>query len=219
MDGLGRLRYGRTGRQYGGSGRGAAPRAGTGGAGRAAPRAVRCPAHPCGRDGGAATPALLQLTAGIGAADSWGTDGHKWLNVPYDAGYAFCAHPDAHRSAMMYTTAYLTGNDQQGVRSPGDYVPDSSRRARGFATWAALRQLGRSGVADLVDRCCLLARRFAEQLAGIDGVEIVNDVVLNQVLVSFGDDHRTDEVIVWVQASGEMWAGRSGASRPGSAGR
>ena len=155
----------------------------------------------------AATPSLRHLTDGVALADSWGTDGHKWLNIPYDGGYAFCAHPDAHRAAMAYTAAYLTGNDQTGVRSPGDFVPDSSRRARGFTTWAALRQLGRTGVADLVERCCALARRFAEQLAELDGVEVVNDVVLNQVLVGFGDDARTDEVIARVQSSGEMWAG------------
>jgi glutamate/tyrosine decarboxylase-like PLP-dependent enzyme len=155
----------------------------------------------------AATPSLRHLTDGVALADSWGTDGHKWLNIPYDGGYAFCAHPDAHRAAMAYTAAYLTGNDQAGVRSPGDFVPDSSRRARGFTTWAALRQLGRSGVADLVERCCALARRFAEQLVALDGVEVVNDVVLNQVLVRFGDDARTDDVIARVQASGEMWAG------------
>ncbi len=155
----------------------------------------------------AATPALRHLTDGVALADSWGTDGHKWLNVPYDAGYAFCAHPDAHRASMAYTAAYLTGNDQAGTRSPGDYVPDSSRRARGFATWAALRQLGRTGVADLVERCCAHARRFAEQLSALDGVEVVNDVVLNQVLVGFGDEARTDDVISRVQASGEMWAG------------
>ncbi len=155
----------------------------------------------------AATPSLRHLTDGVALADSWGTDGHKWLNIPYDGGYAFCAHPDAHRAAMAYTAAYLTGNDQAGVRSPGDFVPDSSRRARGFTTWAALRQLGRTGVAELVERCCAHARRFAEQLVALDGVEVVNDVVLNQVLVSFGDDASTDDVITRVQASGEMWAG------------
>ncbi|MFZ4717772.1 MAG: pyridoxal phosphate-dependent decarboxylase family protein, partial [Ilumatobacteraceae bacterium] len=91
-----------------------------------------------------ASPALRHLMGGGELADSWGTDGHKWLNVPYDAGYAFCAHPEAHRAAMSYSAAYLIAND--GLRSPGDFVPDSSRRARGFATWAALRQLGRTGV-------------------------------------------------------------------------
>jgi glutamate/tyrosine decarboxylase-like PLP-dependent enzyme len=155
----------------------------------------------------AANPATRHLTAGLEAADSWATDGHKWLNVPYDSGYAFCAHPDAHAAAMSYTAAYLTGQGQGGLRAPSDFVLESSRRARGFATWAALRQLGRTGVAELVERCCGLARRFAEQLTALDGVSIANDVVLNQVLVSFGDDNRTERVIDQVQRSGECWMG------------
>ena len=140
----------------------------------------------------AASPATRPLVAGIETADSWGTDGHKWLNVPYDSGYAFCAHPDAHAAAMAYTAAYLVGTTPAAVRPPGDYVLESSRRARGFATWAALRELGRSGIAELVDRCCALARRFATQLAAIDGISVVNDVVLNQVLVRFGRRRRDD---------------------------
>jgi glutamate/tyrosine decarboxylase-like PLP-dependent enzyme len=155
----------------------------------------------------AASPATRHLTAGIETADSWATDGHKWLNVPYDVGYAFCAHPDAHAAAMSVTAAYLTGQGQGGLRAPGDYVVESSRRARGFATWAALSELGRSGVADLVERCCGLARRFAEQLGATPGVTIANDVVLNQVLVSFGDDARTDRIVESVQRSGECWMG------------
>ena len=155
----------------------------------------------------AANPATRHLTAGIEAADSWATDGHKWLNVPYDVGYAFCAHPHAHASSMSYSAAYLTGQGQGGLRAPGDYVLESSRRARGFATWAALRQLGRTGVAELVERCCALARRFSEQLGALDNVTIANDVVLNQVLVGFGDDERTDRVIEKVQRSGECWMG------------
>ena len=155
----------------------------------------------------AANPGTRHLTRGLEDADSWAVDGHKWLNVPYDSGYAFCAHADAHAAAMSYTAAYLTGQGQGGLRAPSDYVLESSRRARGFATWAALRQLGRTGVAELVESCCSLARRFADQLAAIDGVTVVNDVVLNQVLVSFGDDHRTDRVIDRVQRSGECWMG------------
>ncbi len=151
--------------------------------------------------------ATRYLTTGVEGADSWGTDGHKWLNVPYDSGYAFCAHPEAHAAAMSYTAAYLTGQGQGGPRAPSDYVLESSRRARAFATWAALRQLGRTGVADLVERCCSLARRFAERLAAVEGVSIVNEVVLNQVLVSFGDDDRTDRVVERVQHSGECWMG------------
>jgi glutamate/tyrosine decarboxylase-like PLP-dependent enzyme len=155
----------------------------------------------------AANPATRHLTAGIETADSWATDGHKWLNVPYDCGYAFCAHPDAHVAAMSYTAAYLTGQDQGGLRAPADYVLESSRRARGFATWAALRQLGRTGVAELIERCCALARRFAEQLSAIEHVTIANDVVLNQVLVGFGDDERTEWIIERIQRSGECWMG------------
>ncbi|MEA2972629.1 MAG: hypothetical protein QOG82_1087 [Actinomycetota bacterium] len=155
----------------------------------------------------AANPATRHLTTGVERADSWATDGHKWLNVPYDSGYAFCAHADVHAAAMSYTAAYLTGQGAGGLRAPSDYVLESSRRARGFATWAALRQLGRQGLAELVERCCSLARCFAEQLSAIDGVTVVNQVVLNQLLVSFGDDHRTDRVIDHVQRSGECWMG------------
>jgi glutamate/tyrosine decarboxylase-like PLP-dependent enzyme len=155
----------------------------------------------------ATNPATRHLVAGIAAADSWATDGHKWLNVPYDSGYVFCAHPAAHAAALSYSAAYLTGQGEDGVRSPGDFVPESSRRARGFATWAALRQLGRRGVAELVERCCHLARRFGEQLGAADGVEILNDVVLNQVLVSFGDDDETDRVVEATQRSCECWMG------------
>jgi len=156
----------------------------------------------------AANPSTRHLVAGIESADSWATDGHKWLNVPYDSGYAFCAHPDAHLAAMSLTAAYLTGHTQTGPRAPSDYVLESSRRARGFATWAALRHLGRRGVADLIERCCGQARRFAEQLGAMPGVDVVNDVVLNQALIRFGDDDATtDRVVDVVQRSGECWMG------------
>jgi glutamate/tyrosine decarboxylase-like PLP-dependent enzyme len=154
-----------------------------------------------------ASPATRHLTAGVETADSWAADGHKWLNVPYDSGYAFCAHPDAHAAAMSFTAAYLTGHGEGGFRSPSDFVLESSRRARGFATWAAMKELGRHGVADLVERCCALARRFADQLSAGGRATVVNDVVLNQVLVSFGDDRRTDRVVDLVQRSGECWMG------------
>jgi glutamate/tyrosine decarboxylase-like PLP-dependent enzyme len=114
---------------------------------------------------------------------------------------------------MSYTAAYLTGQgqgqgrSQRSLRGPGDFVLESSRRARGFATWAALRQLGRTGVAELVERCCALARRFAEQLDATEGVTVLNDVVLNQVLVRVGDDDETDRVVEAVQRSGECWMG------------
>jgi glutamate/tyrosine decarboxylase-like PLP-dependent enzyme len=155
----------------------------------------------------AASPSSRHLVAGIEGADSWGVDGHKWLNVPYDTGYVFCADPEAHAAAMSYTAAYLAGHGVGQIRAPGDYVPESSRRARGFATWAALRELGKGGLADLIDRCCSLARRFGERLGRIDGVEIGNDIVLNQVLVSFGSDERTDRVIDAVQRDGTSWMG------------
>lgn len=160
----------------------------------------------------AASPTKRHLVAGIETADSWGCDGHKWLNVPYDSGYVFCAHPDAHAAAMAYTAAYLALPGADALRGPGDFVPESSRRARGIATWAVLRELGRDGVAELIDRCCALAVRFAEQLAAA-GIEVVNDVVLNQVLVRFGAgsdaarDTATDRVIDAVQRGGECWMG------------
>jgi glutamate/tyrosine decarboxylase-like PLP-dependent enzyme len=156
----------------------------------------------------AASPSTRPLVHGIEAADSWATDGHKWLNVPYDSGYAFCAHPDVHAAAMAYTAAYLVGASAPQVRSPGDFVPESSRRARGMATWAALRELGRAGVAELVEQCCALAGRFAARLSAVDGITVANEVVLNQVLVRFGDDDATtDRVIAAVQRSGECWMG------------
>jgi len=155
----------------------------------------------------AAAPALRHLVDGIELADSWGCDAHKWLNVPYDSGFALCAHPDDHYAALSYTAAYLTGHGAPGVLAPSDLVPESSRRARGFAVWAAIRSLGRSGVASLVERCCALARRFADQLSAVEGFEVANDVVLNQVLVSFGDDDETDRVIEAVQREGTCWFG------------
>ena len=155
----------------------------------------------------AANPATAPLVAGMEAADSWAADGHKWLNVPYDSGYVFCAHPAAHAAAMSLTAAYLVGQGQPGLRAPSDYVPESSRRARGFATWAALRQLGRRGVTELVEQCCSLARLFAQELSAIDGVDIANEVVLNQVLVGFGDDADTERVVDAVQRSGVCWMG------------
>jgi glutamate/tyrosine decarboxylase-like PLP-dependent enzyme len=152
----------------------------------------------------AASPRTRRLVDGVELADSWGCDGHKWLNVPYDSAFAFCSRPEVQVTAMSYTASYLTGSGVQ----PGaaDHTAESSRRARGFAVWAALRELGRDGVADLVDRCCALARRFADGLAA-RGFEVANDVVLNQVLVSFGEDDRTDRVVAAVQRDGTCWMG------------
>lgn len=155
----------------------------------------------------AASPATAHLVAGHESADSWACDGHKWLNVPYDCGYIFCAHPDDHAAAMGLSAAYLVGQGAGGIRNPSDFVPESSRRARGFATWAAIRQLGRQGVAELVERCCSLARRFAAGLDGRGSCRVVNQVVLNQVLVSFGDDDLTDKVVATVQGEGTCWVG------------
>jgi glutamate/tyrosine decarboxylase-like PLP-dependent enzyme len=155
----------------------------------------------------AASSSRRHLVAGVERADSWGCDGHKWLNVPYDAGYAFCADPEAHAASMAYGAAYLSPAASNPLRSPGDFVPESSRRARGFATWAALRQLGRKGVAELVDRSCDLAGAFADALASVPDVTIANQVVLNQVLVDFGSATRTDRVIEAVQRDGTCWMG------------
>jgi glutamate/tyrosine decarboxylase-like PLP-dependent enzyme len=152
----------------------------------------------------AACPTTRHLLDGVELADSWGCDAHKWLNVPYDSAFAFCAHPDVHTAAMSYTAPYLTGSG--AVSGMGDLTAESSRRARGFAVWAALSELGSDGVADLVDRCCRLARRFADGLRA-GGAEIVNHVVLNQVLVGFGDDGRTDRVVDGVQRDGTCWLG------------
>jgi glutamate/tyrosine decarboxylase-like PLP-dependent enzyme len=153
----------------------------------------------------AASPDTRDLVDGIELADSWACDGHKWLNVPYDAGYVVCSRPEVHAAAVSYTAAYLTGSGI-GVAAGADLTLASSRRARGFATWAALRQLGRDGVADLVTRCCHLARRFAAGLAA-GGLEVVNDVVLNQVLVAVGDHDTTERVIAAIQADGTCWLG------------
>jgi glutamate/tyrosine decarboxylase-like PLP-dependent enzyme len=152
----------------------------------------------------AASPAHRHLLAGCDRADSWATDGHKWLNVPYDCGIAAVADASAHRAAMTSTSAYIPPHDGKPVAL--DWTPEFSRRARGVPLYAALRSLGRQGVADLVERCCGHARRLAERLAAADGVEVLNDVVLNQVIVRFGgDDALTNEVLARVQDEGTCW--------------
>jgi glutamate/tyrosine decarboxylase-like PLP-dependent enzyme len=153
----------------------------------------------------AAAPSLRHLVRGIERADSWTTDAHKWLNVPYDSGIVFCAHPDAHRAAMGVTASYLIQDDTRELRDQVDWVPEFSRRARGFAVYAAIRALGRSGIADLVERCCTQARRFAAGIAVVPGVELLNDVVLNQVLFRFEDDERTEALLAAVQQDGRAW--------------
>jgi len=155
----------------------------------------------------ATSPAMTHLVDGLEGADSWGCDGHKWLNVPYDSGYAFCAHPDVHATAMAYTAEYLTGQVAGREFGGGDYVPESSRRARGFATWAAIRSLGRSGVVELVEKCCRLARQLADGVAEIPHVGIANDVVLNQVLIRVGDTPFTNIVEELIQNDGTVWLG------------
>jgi glutamate/tyrosine decarboxylase-like PLP-dependent enzyme len=153
-----------------------------------------------------ASPRLRHLTAGSERADSWTTDGHKWLNVPYDSGIAFCAHPEAHRAAMSVRASYLEQTDPDQARDPIDWSPEFSRRARGFPIYAAIRALGSDGIAAMVERCCDHATRFAELLGAEPGVEILNDVVLNQVLVRFGDDDAlTQATVKAVQEDGTCW--------------
>ncbi|MCI0573170.1 MAG: aminotransferase class V-fold PLP-dependent enzyme [Myxococcaceae bacterium] len=145
------------------------------------------------------------LADGIELADSWSTDAHKWLNVPYDSGVAIVRHTEDHRVAMTSTAAYLI-QTRGAERDAVDWVPEFSRRARGIPIYATLRTLGRDGVAGLVDRCCARARQIADILASEDGVRILNDVVLNQVLVRFGDgDETTRAVVTGVQQDGTCW--------------
>jgi glutamate/tyrosine decarboxylase-like PLP-dependent enzyme len=150
----------------------------------------------------ATAPTLRHLVRGVERADSWATDAHKWLNVPYDSGIAFCAHPDAHRAAIGVRAEYLVHDED--ARDQVDYTPEFSRRARGFPIYAAIRSLGRSGIAELVERCCAHARHFAAALPELGG-ELLNEVVLNQVLFRFESDERTAEILQRVQASGETW--------------
>jgi glutamate/tyrosine decarboxylase-like PLP-dependent enzyme len=158
-----------------------------------------------------ASPRFRQLCAGAGAANSWATDGHKWLNVPYDCGYAFVADPHAHRAAMSYQASYLA--IEHAVREQIDWNPEWSRRARGFATYAAIRQLGRSGIAGIVERCCDCARALTLGIGRLPGAEVLWEPVINQGLVRFLDpsgrdhDRRTDEVIAAILASGEAFFG------------
>jgi glutamate/tyrosine decarboxylase-like PLP-dependent enzyme len=160
-----------------------------------------------------ASSALRHLVAGLERADSWATDAHKLLNVPFDSGIAFCAHPASHRAALGVRSAYLLHADAGTGRDAMDFVPEHSRRARGLPIYAALRTLGRAGVADLVERRCAHARALAEGLAELPGCEVLNDVVFNQVIVRFEDDARTDAALAAVQESGEAWT--SGTTRDG----
>jgi len=151
-----------------------------------------------------AAPLLRPLVRGMEQADSWATDAHKWLNVPYDSGLAFVREPDHLKAAMAITAEYLP--TQVPERNPSDFTPELSRRARGVEVWAALRSLGRKGLAELFERNCRQARRFARELRAA-GYEVLNDVVLNQVVVAFGDAARTRKVIQALQDDGTCWCG------------
>ena len=156
----------------------------------------------------AASPTLRGLVEGVAQADSWATDAHKWLNVPYDCGVAIVRDRTAHAAAMnSFVGAEYIPQPQHDERNPAGWVPEFSRRARGFAVYAALRELGRGGVAALIERCCGCARLMAEELARDPRVTVLNNVVLNQVLVRFACDgaNVTDEVIDTVQREGTCW--------------
>ena len=151
----------------------------------------------------AASPGRKHLADGFEDADSWATDAHKWLNVTYDSGIALVRNPEHLRAAMSLSAAYLPRGDQ---REPIEYTPEASRRARGIPVWATLRSLGKGGLADLVERTCRHAERFAAGLHEA-GFHILNDVVINQVLVSFGDPETTQKIISAIQKDGTCWCG------------
>jgi glutamate/tyrosine decarboxylase-like PLP-dependent enzyme len=153
----------------------------------------------------AASPRFRDLVRGAERADSWAVDCHKWLNVPYDGGLAIVADRDALRAAMGVSAGYLP---VAAGREPFDHVPEMSRRARAVPVYAALRSLGRRGLAELVERCCEHARRLAAAMEAVDGADVLNDVVLNQVLLRFDDsDAVTRTVVEGVQRGGEAWLG------------
>ena len=150
----------------------------------------------------AVSDSLRHFVDGVERADSWATDAHKWLNVPYDSGIAFTAHPESHSGAFSARAPYLIADEDQ--REQIDWNPEHSRRARGFTVYAAIRSLGRTGIADMVERCCRHARRFAAGLEDL-GAEVLNDVELNQVLFRFSSDAETNDAMRAVQESGEAW--------------
>jgi glutamate/tyrosine decarboxylase-like PLP-dependent enzyme len=150
-----------------------------------------------------ASPKKSYLTKGVELADSWATDAHKWLNVPYDSGIVFVKNPDDLRSAMSMEAAYL---DQSGSRIPYHYTPELSKKARAIEIWATLRSLGKKGIAELIDRTCSHAQKFADELKNA-GYKILNEVVVNQVLVSFGSSEITDKIIMDIQKDGTCWVG------------
>jgi glutamate/tyrosine decarboxylase-like PLP-dependent enzyme len=160
-----------------------------------------------------AAPPLRHLLAGAERADSWATDGHKWLNVPYDCGYAFVANPEYHRAGMEHRASYLS--HAEDARDELDWTPEHSRRARGFATWAALRELGRTGLADLVERCCRHAHAIVTRIGALPQARAVSVPVINQGLLRFYDprpgateadhDRRSDDVMAGINATGEAF--------------
>ena len=151
-----------------------------------------------------ASPVHAHLLRGYADADSWATDAHKWLNVPYDSGLAFVRDPEALCAAMATSAAYLPPPSER--RDPAQFTPESSRRGRGIEVWAALRSLGRAGLADLIERTCRHAQRFAEGLRAA-GYQVLNEIVINQILVSFGDEARTRRMIAAIQREGTCWCG------------
>lgn len=152
-----------------------------------------------------ATKAYKHLAKGYELADSWATDGHKWLNVSYDNGIVFCRHTEAIQAAMTIRAPYLVTGD---TREPSHYTPEQSRRARGIEIWAALKSLGREGLSDMISRDCELASYFADGLRQM-GFEVLNDVVINQILLTFGDENMTHMTIDAIQREGTLWAGPS----------
>jgi glutamate/tyrosine decarboxylase-like PLP-dependent enzyme len=152
----------------------------------------------------AAAPATRHLTRGIERADSWAVDAHKWLNVPYDEGMAIVADPEMHVAAMRIAAPYFVVD--AGQRDSTDYVPECSRRARAVPVYAAIRSLGRAGIAELIERNCAQARRMAERLAAIPGATVLNDVVLSQVLLRLpGGDDANRAAVTAVQRDGTCW--------------
>jgi len=150
------------------------------------------------------------LLAGVEAADSWATDGHKWLNLPFDCGFVFTAHPAAHRASFSQETSYSI--PQEALRNQKDWNPEWSRRARGFATYATIRALGRSGIAAIVERCCAHTQRLVRGIGSLKGTEVMAEPVINQALVRFlatdgNHDHATEDVIRRIQAKGVAWFG------------
>ena len=155
---------------------------------------------------------LCHLTTGVEAADSWSVDGHKWLQLPYDSGFAIVRDAEAHRRAMAISASYLPSAGK-GEHDPGQYVPELSRRARGFAAWAVIKALGRAGITEMVARHCALARRLGASLGVEPGIKVLNEIDLNQVIVSFGSDDLTRAVLARMQedniclAGGAVWRG------------